>query len=163
MTKKVSIIISLLLVTAFLFVSSFRVANQNASEGEKIEWLDFQVGYDKAVKEKKMILIDSYTDWCGWCKRMDKNTYSDKKIIEKVNANFVAIKLNPELDARYMVGEKVMSGYELLLWLGKGRNYGYPTTFFWVAPHKDENVEMAVGYKASKEFEEMLDYYISKK
>ncbi|MBX2984550.1 MAG: thioredoxin family protein [Bacteroidia bacterium] len=163
MIKKISVTLSIALLAALLVVSSFKTSDKKSVKGEEIEWLDFQVGYDKAIKEKKMIIIDVYTDWCGWCKRLDKNTYSKAEIIEKVNKNFIPVKLNPELSAKYQVGDKVMSGSELVLYLEGGRNYGYPTIIFWKDPSKKESIEVAVGYKDAKEFEQMLDFYIGKK
>ncbi len=99
--------------------------------GRKITWLDFNTGYAKALKEKKIVLIDCYTDWCYWCKRLDKDTYTDSSIIETVNKSFVAIKFNPEkTDSRYEIDGKTYSGMELLSILSNGQSSGYPTTFF---------------------------------
>ena len=39
------------------------------------------------------MIIDLYTDWCGWCKVMDRNTFTDSDVISHINNNFVAIKL----------------------------------------------------------------------
>lgn len=47
------------------------------------------------VKPKKM-LIDVYTDWCGWCKVMDKKTFTDAAVAEYINKNFYAVKFNAE-------------------------------------------------------------------
>ncbi|MCO6494654.1 MAG: DUF255 domain-containing protein [Bacteroidetes bacterium] len=165
MPKTNSILFSIALIaTVFIVNTSFKTLDSKPdNKDEEIVWLDFQVGYDKAIKENKMIIVDVYTDWCGWCKRLDKNTYTNKEVIEKVNKHFIPVKLNPELDAKYMVGDKVMSGYELMLYLEGGRNYGYPTIIFWKNPKQKESIEVSVGYKDAKEFNQMLDYYINKK
>ena len=63
-----------------------------------LKWYSFQEGLEKAQQENKLILIDFYTDWCGWCKKMDKETYSDAKIISLVESGFVPVKVNPEED-----------------------------------------------------------------
>ena len=47
-------------------------------------------------KHPKMILVDVYTDWCGWCKKMDKDTFTDPKVIAHFQENFYAVKLNAE-------------------------------------------------------------------
>lgn len=49
-----------------------------------------------AAKQKKLIFIDAYTDWCGWCKVMDKNTFSNPAIGNMMNHNFVNVKLEME-------------------------------------------------------------------
>lgn len=160
MNKKLSVVLGLFFMSAALFVSSFSANNDSIDTNNKINWMSFQEGYDKAVKEKKMIMVDMYTEWCGWCKRMDKTTFSDSTVVSMVNSNFVAIKFNPEVDAKYMIGNKVMTGVELKLWMGKGKQYGYPTTYFWVAPHSNEEIDLAVGYQDPVRFQQLLRKYI---
>jgi thiol-disulfide isomerase/thioredoxin len=50
----------------------------------------------KAKKEKKMIFVDAYTTWCGPCKWMSTNTFTDKSVGEYYNANFVNYKFDME-------------------------------------------------------------------
>jgi uncharacterized protein YyaL (SSP411 family) len=147
------------LVVAFT-ASSFVLNQQNKTETSEINWFDFQEGYDKAVKEKKPIMIDMYTDWCGWCKRMDRTTFADKDVVKIVNSNFIAVKFNPEKEGKYMVNNKIMTGQELKLWLGSGKHYGYPTSYFWMDPHNNGTIKMEVGYKETKKFLEILDSYL---
>ena len=54
----------------------------------KIIWYSMSEGFTKAKKEKKMIVVDVYTDWCYWCKVMDQQTYGNAAIIKKMNKNF---------------------------------------------------------------------------
>jgi thioredoxin-related protein len=49
-----------------------------------------------AKKANKPIFLDAYTDWCGWCKVMDKETFSDAKVAAFMNANFVNVKMEME-------------------------------------------------------------------
>ena len=44
----------------------------------------------------KKIIIDMYTTWCGPCRMLDRNTFSNKSLAEYVNANFYAVKFNAE-------------------------------------------------------------------
>ena len=44
----------------------------------------------------RKILVDLYTDWCGWCKKMDKNTFTDPTVVDFLNKNFVLVKFNAE-------------------------------------------------------------------
>jgi thioredoxin-related protein len=56
----------------------------------------YQVALEKARAEKKILMIDLYTDWCGWCKRLDKDVYANPSVSEKLASRFIALKLNPE-------------------------------------------------------------------
>ena len=55
----------------------------------------------QAKKENKLILLDfTGSDWCGWCKKLDKDTYSDKDVETRLAKDFVAVKVNPEKSQR---------------------------------------------------------------
>ena len=62
--------------------------------------IDWQKNYDsalvKAKNDGKLVLVDIYTDWCGWCKKLDRDTYSDKDVQIKITKDFIAVKVNPE-------------------------------------------------------------------
>src|SRR5438105_1727182 len=67
-----------------------------AVKGEKLKWMSLNE-VEVAKKEiNKPILIDLYTDWCGWCKVMDRKTYSDKNVIAYLQEKFYVVKLNAE-------------------------------------------------------------------
>ncbi len=67
-----------------------------AQEDKEIKWYSFDEVTELAAKEPKMILVKVYTDWCGWCKKMDKETFTDSQVIEYVNSNFYPVKMNAE-------------------------------------------------------------------
>jgi thiol:disulfide interchange protein len=92
----------------------------------------------RAAKEKKPILIDVYTDWCGWCKKLDADTYSKKDVSDYVNANFVSLKVNPEKDA---ATKKFVDQYKV---------EGYPTILFTDATGKE--IHRQVGYQPGPQF-----------
>jgi thioredoxin-related protein len=80
------------LVASFLFIFSITTVVAQ----EKIQWLTFEEAFQKTSQEPKMVFVDVYTDWCGWCKKMDKETFMDPTVISYINENFYAIKLNAE-------------------------------------------------------------------
>ncbi|WP_070136976.1 thioredoxin family protein [Crocinitomix algicola] len=65
-------------------------------DAEYIDWLDFETAMDRNEDEKRFIFIDMYTEWCGWCKKMDASTFKDKNVINYLDQNFYAVKFNPE-------------------------------------------------------------------
>jgi len=71
---------------------------QNATETKKmeIEWLSWEEAISRNEVEPKKIFVDVYTDWCGWCKKMDKSTFKDSKVVESLSDGFYAVKFNAE-------------------------------------------------------------------
>ncbi|HNT51001.1 MAG TPA: DUF255 domain-containing protein, partial [Cyclobacteriaceae bacterium] len=64
-----------------------------------VKWMTFEEAVEKSKTEKRKIFIDVYTDWCGWCKVMDKNTFTDPKIASLLNEKFYAVKFDAEQTA----------------------------------------------------------------
>ena len=61
-----------------------------------INWLSLQEADSLYQINPRPMFIDVYTDWCGWCKRMDATTFQDQNIANYLNANFYAVKLDAE-------------------------------------------------------------------
>jgi len=70
-----------------------------ASGGEVLWASTFELGMKKAKSKDLPVMVDIYTDWCGWCKKLDKDVYSKPEVIA-LSKEFVCIKLNPEKDRR---------------------------------------------------------------
>lgn len=122
----------------------------------KITWVDFNTGFAQAQAQGKLAVIDCYTEWCGWCKVMDKKTFSNDTIIKRINANYVAIKFNPELPGKYDVGtEDSLTGSQLLMALSNNSPSGYPTFFFFVPENK--KMFQVPGYQDVAKFNTTLD------
>lgn len=130
---------------------------------KKITWLDYEMGYNKAVRENKIILVDVYTDWCGWCKVMDRETYTNAEVIKTVNTHFVTVKLNPEKTRSFSFGKSTMTAEQLHSWLGYGRTFGYPTTYFVHNPGTSQERQSIAGYLPPVEFMGILNQVINKK
>jgi thioredoxin-related protein len=62
--------------------------------------LTWETDYEKALttakNSNKIVMVDVYTDWCGWCKKLDRDVYSNNAVQEKLANGFVAVKINPE-------------------------------------------------------------------
>ena len=63
---------------------------------EKIKWMDFEEAVAACEKHPKKIFIDVFTDWCGWCKKMDQTTFADSLVASYMNKHYYAVKFNAE-------------------------------------------------------------------
>lgn len=70
---------------------------------ETIKWMGFNEAIEACKKEPKMIFIDVFTDWCGWCKRMDATTFKNPVIAKYMNDKFYAVKFDAERDRKSVV------------------------------------------------------------
>ncbi len=150
-------LVVILVLSFTLLTADTLIAKQNATH--EIEWNEFNEGYAKATAEGKIAIIDCYTDWCGWCKVMDKKTFADSSIIAKMNEHFVAIKFNPEIkDKTYIIGSDTLSGPQLLYALSNNKPSGYPTLFYYIPQTK--KMYQQPGYQDVEQFHKSLDNLI---
>lgn len=77
-------------LTTVLFVASLSLTAQ------EIHWMTWEDAVVANDANPKKIFVDVYTEWCGWCKKMDSTTFKDPSVIAAINKDFYAIKLNAE-------------------------------------------------------------------
>ena len=77
------------------FILSSLLIWSNVYSQTKIDWIELDNNTEIKNNGKK-IIIDLYTDWCGWCKVMDRNTFTDKQVIEYINNYFLPVKFDAE-------------------------------------------------------------------
>ncbi|MBC2716790.1 MAG: DUF255 domain-containing protein [Desulfobacteraceae bacterium] len=86
-------------ITLFYFVVFFSLMISSAAsvaEKKEIQWQSYETGIKMIQDQNKKGFLHFYTDWCTYCKIMNNQTFSDSKIIEYLNNNFVAIRVNAE-------------------------------------------------------------------
>ncbi len=76
-----------------IWLASF---GQSGTPANPVKWMTFEEAVKRSDHEKRPIFIDVYTDWCGYCKVMDKNTFSDPAIAKLLNEEYYAVKFNAE-------------------------------------------------------------------
>ena len=92
-----------LLLFVFLGATAFVVVdNKPSAEVEGIQWMTFEEAVEANKENPKKIFVDVYTKWCGYCKKMDRETFTDQSIIDELQANFYAVKLDAEQKANIM-------------------------------------------------------------
>ena len=75
-------IIFSLFTLAFVFLPFAETPKATANQ-TAIEWLSFEQAVQKSLTEQRKVLVDVYTDWCGWCKKMDKETFNEEMSLEE--------------------------------------------------------------------------------
>lgn len=78
--------------------------------------LDFQQALDRARSGGQIVMVDVYTDWCGWCKKLDRETYSDRRVREALR-EFVPIKVNAEKGGRSVAEKYGVHGFPTILFV----------------------------------------------
>lgn len=135
-------------------VSHFSFTEKEYAKKSKINWLTVEEAQELSEKEPRKVIMDVYTDWCGWCKKMDKTTFADEKVAAYVNENFYAVKLKADSNDKVTFKGKEFSKGELARAL---RVTGYPTIVFF-----DESFarfQPVSGFRPADDFLELLQKF----
>jgi thioredoxin-related protein len=135
-----------------LLAMPFSTRSQTITEDGGINWitgLTWEQVKDKAKKENKFMFIDAYATWCGPCKEMDKKVYTDKKVGDVVNSQFISVKL--QMDETDKDDELVQSWYPVVKDFKQRYSIeGYPTFLFFNGDGK--LIHKGLGYKSTSDF-----------
>ncbi|MEO6168327.1 MAG: DUF255 domain-containing protein [Chitinophagales bacterium] len=147
----------LFMVTGLLL--SLHLSAQNKTEG--IKWMSITEAEKLSTQHPKKILIDIYTDWCGWCKKLDATTYKDPSVVAYLNANFYAVKLNAESKEKISYQNKEYAYDPAQRINGVAANFmssssGYPTTTF--LDEKFNVISVVPGYMQTDMMNNVLSY-----
>ena len=141
----------LILITFVLF--SFGVADSGMTPG----WISFEEAVVALEDEPKKVFIDVYTDWCGWCKKMDANTFSDPRVAKLLADNFYNVKFNAEQrepinfrDHTFKFVPSGRRGYNELAAALLDNRLSYPSVVF--LNEQFERIQVLPGYRNADEF-----------
>jgi thioredoxin-related protein len=144
-------ILSVLLIAGLLLSTNKSLAQEKA----KINWMSLDQAFEAIKKEPRKIVVDVYTDWCGWCKVMDKNTFSDEKVANFVNKKYYAVKLNAEQAGEIKIGDKKYTYPQIASELLQGR-MSYPTIVY--LDEKFNMIQPIPGYQDAKAFHQVITF-----
>ena len=156
--KKISFILFLFVIT------SFSKTYAQVKPDDAIRWYTIEQAEALSKKEKRKIFIDVYTSWCGWCKNMEKTTFSQQYIIKYINDNYYPVKLDAEQKSDIIFRSKT---YRFVTQSGVGFNelaaellrgqMSYPTIIFL---DEDLNLIQTIpGFRAADQFEMIMTYF----
>jgi thioredoxin-related protein len=162
--KKMTVLLSIIIAFGF----NMRSHAQQTTTTEptaKIKWLDIEEAVALNKKKPKMFFIDTFTDWCGWCKKMDATTFQNPVIVEYMNKNFYAVKFNAERkDTVNFNGKQYVNPnptgqratHQLAQELLGGR-MSYPS--FVILDENLAKVTIIPGYRKAPDFESILHFF----
>jgi len=119
-----------------------------------LNWRTWDRGLSEAVAAGRPVLVDVYTDWCGWCKRMDRDVYARQDVQDYLARKFVTVKLDAESNQAARYETRTWTSRTLARRLGVT---GYPTTLF--LDSKGGHPEIVPGYLPPDRFLLLLRYF----
>lgn len=131
---------------------------------ETVKWLSFEEAVKLARTNPKPMMIDLYTDWCGWCKVMDSKTFTHPVIARVLNERFYPVKFNAEQketvnfkDREYKFVASGMRGYHELAAALTGGQLSYPTLVF--LDEQQNLIQPLAGYQTPENLEPIIEFF----
>lgn len=131
-------------------------------EAKEILWISIDELQAKMRQEARKVYFDMYTDWCGWCKRMDATTFQNENVIKYMNQKFYCVKFNAERKdtirfmGKYYYFDPAQRANTLAAELLRGQ-LSYPTAVFM--EERFQNPTAVPGYQDVKNIEMILKYF----
>jgi thioredoxin-related protein len=140
----------LVVLLHFLFYTSSHTAVAQSDKG--VRWLDFGQLEDSLKANPKQVFIDFYADWCAPCLKMEKDVFTAPAIVEKLNHDYYAVKMNVESTDTVFFGDQVFVNERinkrkpvhqipLLMGIQKNKPFSLPAMAFM-----DENFKAQARY-----------------
>ncbi len=160
-------ILRLAVLASILFLSNSLLAQKQSADNHKdlVKWMTLTEALEKQKEYPKKIFVDVYTDWCGWCKVMSKNTFSDAQIAGYINQYFYPVRFNAETtDTIEYLGKSYVNKniggrrptHELAFVLTKNRP-SYPTISY--LDERGQLIQALPGYIDVQKIQPFLIYF----
>ena len=130
----------------------------------QVEWLTWEEAIARNQQQPKKIMVDIYTEWCGWCKKMDKTVFTDPVISQYIADNFYAVKLDAEQRESLVYSGHTFSfdadagrrgSHELAITLLEGR-MSYPSIVY--LDENENRITISPGFKPADKFINELSF-----
>jgi thioredoxin-related protein len=150
----------------FLVLSLSIVQSISFAQDKQIDWMTWDEAVAASAEEPRLIFVDVYTEWCGWCKRMDASTFAHPVISEYMSKHYYSVKLDAEMKDTVQ-----FNGYTFVNPNPKGKRsphqlavslldqrMSYPS--FVVLTPNFERLQILPGYKGASDFEPIIRYFV---
>jgi len=142
---------SIAAVAVFVVLAAFAFLSQTGASADTVSWhKDLSGTLQEAKSQNKFVLADVYTDWCGWCKKLDRDTFTDPGLTVYLQSKFVCTKLNAEDggEGQKAAKDNGISGYPSALVFGpNGKLLGKIVGYRDAAGYQQELQKYVDGYK----------------
>ncbi len=163
--KRIFTLIVFGLTVNFSFAqNASKVASEVELSSPEIHWITFEEAFELHQTAPKKWVIDISTVWCGWCKKMDKTTFSDSLVVNHVSQNFYAVALDGEYKGDITIGERTYEfvaegkrGYHQLPAELMGGKMTYPTIVF--LGDDLQNLSSLPGYRDAATFLQIVEFF----
>ncbi len=153
------------LILAIILAVNNAFSQTQGTYEKAVKWYTIQEA-EKLMKESpRPLFIDTYTDWCGWCKRMDQDTFTNSVIAEILNTKFYPVKFDAEgkekvtfLGQTFINDGKYGRAHQLAVALLNGQ-LSYPTVVFLTLDNEKVGVSPVPGYRNPKDMEPLLSFF----
>lgn len=156
--------------SVLLFVAIVGMPWTAFAQQTSVNWMSLEEAIEAQKDEPRKIIMDVYTQWCGPCKMMMRNTFTNGDVISYLNANYYAVKFDAESQASVTYQDRTFenpgwkpnvrgrnSTHQLSRALGVN---AYPTLVYF-----DENSTVITpisGYKTPQQLELYLKFFAEK-
>lgn len=133
-----------------LFVFGLLLLSSSVLKADGITWMSWTEAIQANKKKPKLIFVDVYTGWCGWCKVMDQKTFSDPDVAKYMSDNFYCVKLDAEqkdpivYNKHTFVFKPEYRAHELAISMLDSQ-MSYPSFVFFNS--KEQRIQIVKGYQ----------------
>ena len=152
-------------VILYIFSTTAFAQETELKSDLKVNWLTIEeaITLVESGTNTKTFLIYTYTNWCGWCKKMDQYTFTNPEVVKILNKHFVAVKFDAESERDIELGGQTLKfipegrkGYHELSVALMKRKLSFPTLVF--LNEKFEMIQPIAGYRTAQDLLPIITY-----
>ena len=135
------------------------------AQNTEVKWYTFEEAVKLNKTEQRKIFIDVYTDWCGWCKKMEATTFTHPAIAKILNEDYYAVRFDAEtIDTINFAGKQFIneggrsrSPHQLAVALLQGK-MSYPSIAY--LSEDNQLLTSVPGYYSADRLEPILMFFV---